>query len=480
MTPARLSPAQLLEIEDTSEVLSHVCPRTGVPLWSMIRWEVLDGLLQWTWTDGDPGPGASGVGPGHRVAHLLKGAGRNTAIVARGATASMLVVGNTAARTLIKEGKAFNPLTDYLVEFAGSSCAMEVPDPDNAGRGRHGVLDQYPMRVAARLAGRVRHRETMDAAQALVEWIRRRTSSLLGLDVPSTFLERWARHAAGSAASLPTFEAMWSVLLRRLDVKVVIKIDGSYGGPENVSLLRAARRLSVVVAEHQHGVVNRAHMAYNYAPTLVRSAAYADTLPPVILTYGSWWHSAFNVPARLVPLGNPHRQAMSPGLATSQTPRQELVVLGNAVDTEASLAFCGDLSDRVHDGITVTFRPHPGERRQAKDLARAAGLERVHLDLSDDLYRALGRARAVAAEASTGLYEAVGLVPQIFVWGNPKGLAFSADAPFDVVADARELASALEEPRRGAPPAGLDDAMWAPDWQRRLAAFAGECGVRLD
>lgn len=479
MTPAGLSPTRLLEIEDSDELLSHVCPRSGVPLWAMIRWDVLDGLLRWTWADADTASRPSRVTRRRRARHLISATRVNTTIVARGAEASLLVVGNSAVRTLTRNGTQFNPLTDYLAGAVPSSGVMEIPDLVNGRDGRPGVLDQDPMRTASRLVGRARRRSIAPAAQDLVEWIRLRTSDLLGLEVPTSYLMRWARLCAESTASLPFYEAMWSALLRRLDVKVVIKVDGSYGGPENVALLRAARQLGVLVAEHQHGVVTRAHMAYNCAPALARSAAYAATRPPVILTYGPWWHRAFNTPSRLVPMGNPHRQAMAPSLTTERDSRTEVLFLGNSIDTVESLAFCVDLCHRVPDGTPVTFRPHPGERQRAKELARSPHLGRVQLDLSDDLYSAFGRARVVVAEASTGLYEAVSLVPKIFVWGNAKGLAFSADAPFDVVSDGGELASAITEPSRGAPPPGLDDAMWAPDWRARFAEFAGDNGVSL-
>lgn len=474
---ANLSPRRLISLEDSPGILQYVSPTCGTPLWPLIRWDVLDGLLQWSWGAGEVGLTNRRVKRRVRGSHLVRSTTRTAAGLLRGRDASLLVVGGTAVRSVEREGRIFNPLTDYFVEVTPSARAMEVPDLES-GKSRPGVLDQYPLRVAARLAGRMHRREHLAAADGLVRWLRRRVREVLGVEVPDDLMARWTTQAAAWSASLPAYDALWASVLRRLDVRLVVKIDGSYGGSENVALLRAAARAGVLVAEHQHGVVNRAHMAYNHAPAILDSPAYTATLPPAVLTYGTWWHDAFQVPSRLVALGHPHREAMT-AAAHAGNERDRLLVLGNAIDTAETLDFCLELAAAVHPHLIVSFRPHPGEREHSRELTRSVD-GRVHLDLAPDLYESLGLAQVVISEASTGLYEAVGLVPKIFVWGNQKGLAFSADAPFDVASGVEDLAAAVVDPSRGTPTPDLEEGMWARDWRTRFAAFAAEAGVRVD
>jgi hypothetical protein len=246
--------------------------------------------------------------------------------------------------------------------------------------------------------------------------------------------------------------------------RLAVVEEGCYG---HMAVFNSVARASgVKVAEFQHGMVSPAHDAYSAAPRLEASDAYRSTLPDVFMSYGDWWNRQFGFSAvERTTIGNPHRAESLREWAPAPE-RRSVVVLGDGVDTEATVDFARRLAQALPARLKVTFRPHPLERSRA--LMQAAVV--VELDLARDLYASLSSAVAVVGEASTALFEAIGLADRVFAWDTPKSRLYLGSHPFEVVSTPEDVTQAM---RRG-PGEALElqvDDVWAPDWRGRFARF---------
>jgi hypothetical protein len=319
---------------------------------------------------------------------------------------------------------------------------------------------RFSQAVQSRLRVRPRHRTLVSD---LVDLADRRGRDLLGWGLSRERRRALVVDGSRRLATYPMDARFWRSVFRRVRPRVILTEEGCYG--HMAVFNHEARERGVVVAEFQHGMVTRGHDAYNVAPRLAADPGYGRTQPRAFLGYGSWWNSQFNAPvADRIPLGNPHRDETlrdwRPGAI-----RRSVLVLGDGIETDAYLDFCQTLGALVPAGLDVVFRPHPMER------ARVVGRQAFSIDAVADLYESFRSAHAVVGEASTGLFEAVGLVDRIFVWDTVKSRFYLGDHPFSRFADAPQLAEMLRSSGDRATDPAFADHMWATDWRRRFSDF---------
>eukprot|EP01041_Mallomonas_annulata_P033607 gene33607-56255_t len=216
----------------------------------------------------------------------------------------------TGARLGLREGRYFNPVSDY---FVGAAPARTLAIEDMFGarwpfpRHHNAVLLQTPFRVDGVLRGRLRAGRYRPLSQALVELVCSRAHTQIGWDIGPErrqWLENYC--AAGAGSLLPRYRKYRSAF-ERAGARLLLKEEACYGGADNASAVIAARDLGMATAEYQHGAITFGHDAYNFAPAILESAAYRRTLPDYLLTYGQWWGEQVNAPVRKIAIGNPHR-----------------------------------------------------------------------------------------------------------------------------------------------------------------------------
>jgi hypothetical protein len=459
---------QLLALEDDPALVELVCPTTGVLAWPAIRLEVFRLLV------GDRVFGtAQLVDFAHRpdLRRIAGGAVRAAVHNRRHPPrrSDVLLVATGAGLTP-RDGRSFNRYVDYFAAALGDqswtveSLFHDVWPPLPRANRRIGLIADHRLglTIRGRTSVRAVHR---DLARDLIDIAARRGRDVLGWEIGDDRRTALIAIATRRLATYPVQARFVDRLIRRIQPRVLIVEEGCYG---HMAVLNAtAREAGVPVAEFQHGMVTRGHDAYNVAPQLAGSEAYRRTQPAAFLGYGRWWNDQFNAPVdEKVVVGNPHRTET---LRTwrPDSARTQVVVLGDGVETEAYLALCRRLMSIVAPPLRVVFRPHPLERPRV-----AGGGDRsVAIDNTPDLYASLAAARAVVAEASTALFEAVGLVPGIFVWDTDKSRFYLGDHPFQRFADPTELAGLLAtgDPDRLRP--DVTDAIWAEDWQGRFLRY---------
>ena len=235
-----------------------------------------------------------------------------------------------------------------------------------------------------------------------------------------------------------------------------------------------ARDMGVTVTDLEHGLVTSGHDAYNVAPTL---AAVQRSLPT---------HPALSVPdLRGVVAGSIQRASRTQG-HHRQPPSHR-----DAPDVGAR----GAPPEPPGPGRGVRTRPLPAVLRNpgggcptvAEGRVQAPPIERARvdhdpgrsfsIDTEPDLYASFALAEAIVAEASTGLFEAVGLVPRIFVWDTAKSRFYLGEHPFAAIAEPEDLSMGSRRPP-GAAYLPASSKACGPDWQLRFLDFTRDPGGR--
>jgi hypothetical protein len=461
----------LLELEGEPAILDLVCPSTGVLAWPAIRNDVFRLLLSdrlygtTPIIDLERRPSLLRVGTG-----AIRAAAHN---VRRPPQRSDVLILATGAGLLPRDGRSFNQHTDYFAEALGDRAwAMEELFADAwpaATRWNHrlGFLAVDRLRVAIQMQTSI-SAANRTIASRLVDLVTERGRDKFGWRVDES--RRAGLRAAGARrlAAYPVLARHAERLLERTAARIVLVEEGCYG---HLAVFNSiAHERGVHVAEFQHGMITRGHDAYNVHPLLQASPAYRRTQPRSILTYGQWWNSQFNTPVDWrVTIGNAHRSYVLRRWRPAPV-RDLVVVLGDGVETGMYLDLCRKLAASVPAPLHVAFRPHPQERAR---LTRFGG-EPFAADTDPDLYNSFARAAVVVGEASTALFEAVGLIPRVFVWDTPKSRFYLGDHPFSRFSTPDELADLLRTAPSGTVREDIAGAIWAEDWRDRFLSYLAD------
>lgn len=469
----------ILAVEDDPALLDFKCGHTGILLWPMVRVPFFRAIMS-DMLYGSPLVGTTV--PNLKAIGALGKATVHNAIYARHAKADILMMASGMGN-LIKDGRWFNRLSDHFA-LASPDQTLVVEDffkwqwpfPRHNNR----ILFHAPTQVAFALVGRALCREAhLRQAQRLVSLVSQRGEQLLGWNLGAERARILIHSLAWKSAALPWLYRRYRAMLERVQPKILIKEEACYGSA--AALMRAARGLGIVTAEYQHGAVSAGHDAYNLAPTLRNSIEYQKTLPEYFLGYGQWWNDQINVPVTKIAIGNPHRsEQLQRYAARPQQERNDILVLGDGIETKHYLGMAQQLVQQLNGKFTVAFRPHPMERATVLAEHANGNAGDVRIDQNGDIYQSFMTAYAVVSELSTGLFEAVGLASRIFIWDTPKARFGFPNHPFCVFDDAGDLAYQLFENNGKELTAEQSKEIWAPNWRENYQRFLAGIGLKQE
>lgn len=472
--------ADILQVEDSSALSEICCPDTGIPLWTTVRVPflrlILGDMLYGTPLVGGEGVLSSTSSLG-RMATISRSFIHNALQLQSLDRPYPIMLVATGARLVDRDGRNFNCLSDYFVSVAPDrTYVMEDlfgwkwPFP----RHHNKVLLQTPLRVEAVLKGRMGAGRFRGKARALLDLVSRRAKELLDWDIGDGRRQWLEKVCANSAASLlPRYRAYQSVF-KKTGARLLIKEEACYGGADNASAVLAARHLGMLTAEYQHGAVSAGHDAYNFAPAISGAKAYRHILPDYFLAYGSWWAEQINVPVKKLAIGNPHRAEMLRDRVSGSQSGRKVLLLGDGIETALYLTLCEDLAAVLGGAADVVFRPHPLERARVWEKYPAGLIGAVQIDTCQDIYDSFRQAKAVVSEISTGLFEAIGLVPKIFIWDTPKSRFGYPAHPFERFSEVGELARLVLDEGAGRVSPQQLESIWASNWQRNYLDFTAK------
>lgn len=465
----------LLAVEDDVALLQYRCPTTGLLVWPLIRLAFLREIL------------GEGLYAGAQAAQAATSRKVMISAMARASwhdlshppeQADVLIMASGVGHQL-RRGHSYNRLADPFVDAAPAHTLL-VEDLFNwhwpAPRDLSRVAFHTPLQAAAAITGRLlagrRHREL---AGAVITLVASRARAWLDWSPSPERQQTLVEALARKIAALPFLQASYRMILDRVRPRLLLKEEACYG--PSAMLMSVAREFGITTAEYQHGVVASGHDAYNFAPALRTSTAWRGVLPDWFLGYGQWWTTQFNAPVQTRVIGNPHRslqlKAMTQMPAVSRAERL-LLVLGDGIETEAYLDLARAIASAQPEA-TVVFRPHPLERH-AVVTRFPTGIplndgRTIELDVQPDIYMSFRRASVVISEMSTGLFEAVGLVPSILLWDTPKSRFTFREHPFTSFSSVDDCLAILQRGEvRTLTPAD-ESAIWAPDWEANYVAF---------
>lgn len=473
--PASLQ--ELLAVEDHEGLLEYRCRDSGIPLWPLLRNRFLRAAISDAVFTRSLVAQRRGASLRRNAASAARAALQVAAHNAkhRGRLKGGILLTSGAAGLLPRNGAWFNRLTDHFAGLLPDETVIledlfrwQLRRPRHAAR----VLYNTPYFLRTEASGWLRLRpHHLKSAAALVALVRGRALRLFGWELGDARAAAYARLLAREAAAIPAMRRAYASLLTDLGVRLLVKEMGCYG--RSAVLIATAHDLGVAVAEHQHGLVSAGHDAYNLAPLLAASDVYRRTLPRHFLTYGAWWGEQISAPLESVPIGNPHRSEQLAGLRHVARNDREVLVLGDGIETRAYLELAGGLARRLAPRYEIVFRPHPHERDDA-EVAAAESARQFRVDRGTDIYASLASAGAVVSEASTGLFEAIGLARRIVALESPRGRFSLPRHPFESARGVDELAQTLDGPLPAQPDERLASRIWSPGWQENYLAFVGQ------
>lgn len=460
---ARPSLEALLQIENDPVFLQFRCPATGHMLWPLVRNQFLRQLISDLYYQQAPLLAPVAPVPKRQAAASLARALRHN-LRNRSMTGDILVMG-TGAGHFQREGRWFNRITDYLVQASPADTVTvegivdwHVPEPRWNAR----VAYWLPWQGAITVAGRVLQRKAHSGmARDMLEYARLRASECLGLEIAESRMEMLVGMMARKLARLPLMDYAYRRLLERVRPRLLLLEEGCYG--DRSPLNQIAREMGIRVAEPQHGMVSGGHDAYCYAPLLCASADYQQCLPHDFLGYGTWWNEQINAPLEKWVIGNPHYTEQRSDFRPTSGTQTDLLLLGDGIEFQLYLDLAQELAGMVGGSNRVVLRPHPLERAAVYRRFPDGRAGNVVIDTNRDIYTSFMAAYAVAGEVSTGLFEAMGIVPRVLLWETPKARFSYPRHPFASFMDARGFIEALQAQGDGRPSVESTD-IWATGW----------------
>lgn len=479
--PSTLTISDILKVEDDPALLDFRCSVTGLPLWPQVR-VALFRMLMSDVLYGVRLTGASSAAKSWKRAAwtMLRSLSHNAKqFQGNGLRARICITSDGVADQLV-DGRWFNRLIDHFIAVRpDDSLAIadqfewRWPFPRHHDR----ILLHAPWQAVNAIRGKMcgqahHHRQADDLVQLVCDRARQHVGWSLDAERRAALTAMLVR----KAASMPWQYDAYARLLARIQ-PVVLLVGGGCYGPAT-TLIAAAKGLGIHTAEYQHGAISAGHDAYNFAPAIRDSEVYRKTLPDHFLGYGSWWNEQINAPVCKWAIGNPHRTEQLSGLGNAAAPQTDLLVLSDGIEFNLYLDLARSLTSAAAAlGLRVVLRPHPLERTRVFELTeRQTG--GVTIDRNVDLYESFRTAHAVVSEVSTGLFEAVGIVPRIFIWDTAKSRFGYPRHPFRTFGSVDELTELLTRRNEGALRDALtSDCIWAEGWRKRFAEFLTEQGV---
>jgi len=229
--------------------------------------------------------------------------------------------------------------------------------------------------------------------------------------------------------------------LRRVDPELAVVVV-SYG---KEPFIMACKQLGIPVAELQHGVIHRTHLAYHYPGSRTKRA-----FPDYLLTWGEFWkeHTEFPIPdERVIPVGYPYLDQRVEQYADIESEDRLLFISQGTIGEQLS-KFALAVADHPDIEHEIVYKLHPGEYdRWREEYPWLVDANFRVVDSSDPpLYRLFAESTAQVGVYSTAVYEGLAFDVETFVYDCPGSQVLEPlveEGSAELVASADDLAAAL-------------------------------------
>lgn len=229
-------------------------------------------------------------------------------------------------------------------------------------------------------------------------------------------------------------------LLKRVSPEIAFVVVG-YG---RETFIEACSEADIPVVELQHGTIDKYHLGYSFPGD--REKQYA---PDFLFTFGPEWTNGVELPIdkeNVYPVGYQYLEQEYNQYQDTES-REELVFISQGTIGERLSRLATELAKNLREGITITYKLHPGEYDRWR--GEYPWLQESNVNVVTDevpLYVLLSRASTQVGVYSTAIYEGLRFeTPTVLVDANGishmERLVSKHDVP--VVSSADELETVL-------------------------------------
>jgi hypothetical protein len=207
-------------------------------------------------------------------------------------------------------------------------------------------------------------------------------------------------------------QLFYRVFLRITKPKILFVNCACYGA-SNAILINEAKKLGILTAEIQHGVIDHKHFAYNYADEMVQSEVYRQYMPDYLLTFGEYWHSKMNNSCEKIVVGHPHLSYKRHQWSDHSVADSYLFISQWTI-TDVLIDFAIELRSSYPSSI-IAFRLHHLEQLTGEQEDK---LMQHRIDITSsasDIYDEFSRFENIVGCYSTALYEAKAFSKKVYI-----------------------------------------------------------------
>lgn len=243
---------------------------------------------------------------------------------------------------------------------------------------------------------------------------------------------------------------LYEAIIRRVDPAIALLVV-SYG---REPFVEACQRQGIPTVELQHGVISRYHFGYSYP-----GGYQKHTFPDYFFSFGTFWDETVDYPLpadRVYPVGYPYLEDRVASLEAVQSTDQVVFVSQGTTGPKLS-RFALDVADQVPD-VDIVYKLHPGEySRWRSEYPWLVDAPFEVVADERELYDLFAESSAQVGVYSTAIYEGLCFDLDTYVVDLP-GVGYmeyllETDAA-QVVRTPAELGAALN--RRGSTPIDTD------------------------
>ena len=224
----------------------------------------------------------------------------------------------------------------------------------------------------------------------------------------------------------------YNKLIKKIKPKIAIIECASYS--QNALLNYTLHNSGIKIAEPQHGLISRGHENYNFSNLIKKSKEYRLFLPNDFLSYGNSWSKNLNVSYKKYNIGNPHRSQNQ----VFKKKIKKILFISDGINIGMLTDFAKKTLLQLNGKYEVYIRPHPLEKIFVNEKKNVF-YDNINIDYEENIYKSLSDAKVIVGEMSTVHYDALNIVPKIFIIRSKKSKFAIPNHPFQEIKNVKDL-----------------------------------------
>ena len=286
------------------------------------------------------------------------------------------------------------------------------------------------------------NKKNYQVSKDITLYLSKKIKNIFNIKLNNKEIQRLTRYNLFRINAIEKKLNFYKELIKKIKPKLAIIECASYS--ENAILNYALHDSGVHIAEPQHGFISKSHTNYNFSSQIKNSKEYKLFLPDDYLSYGKYWSKNINAPFTKYDIGSPHHSA-NIIYSAKRIKKKNLLLVSDGININLLPNLAKKLFISLNKKYEIFIRPHPTENIQNYKNNKYSKYFKV--DLEENVYKSLSDKEVVVAEISTVLFEALNIVPSIFIFRTNKSKHTMPSHPFNEVKNINELIKKINSNR---------------------------------